>query len=74
MENNWTELTLTSDSIEAMYYNKEESCVMVRSKGGITWRYNNVDPNFIQSYEGELTTRAILEALRHNNIVGVRVI
>jgi hypothetical protein len=74
MTEDWTRLTLKSDNIEAMYYSKEESCVLVHFKGGSIWKYKDVDPNFIKSYTGELTTIAVLEALRHNNIVGVKVV
>jgi len=73
MTEDWTRLILTSDSVESLYYSFEELSIIVHYKGGSIWKYKNVEPDFIKSYDGELTTRAVLEALRHNNIVGVRV-
>jgi len=73
MAEDWTNLVLKSDSIDSLCYNFEELSIIVHYKGGSIWKYINVKPDFIKSYEGELTTRAVLEALRHNNIVGIRV-
>ena len=73
MAEDWTNVVLRRDNIDALYYSFTEESVIVNFKGGSVWKYVAVPQNLIQSYEGELTTKAVLEALRHNNIVGIRV-
>ena len=73
MVEDWTRLVLKSDNIDSLYYSFEELSILVHYKGGSIWKYIGVKPDFIKAYEGELTAQAVLEALRHNNIVGIRI-
>ena len=67
-----TEIIIKDENIDALLYDEELKSVVVTFKGGSKWKYSPITPEEFAEFIIR-TPREILEKIRHNNLVGIRV-
>jgi hypothetical protein len=60
-------------NVESLFYNDSEHSVTILYKGGSKWKYTPIVIEDFIACINKITVRSILEEVKHNNIVGVRV-
>ena len=65
-------IVVKDENIDSLLYDESIKSVVVTFKGGSKWKYSGVTPEEFAEFIIR-TPREILEKIRHNNLVGVRV-
>lgn len=74
MENKSTIPVNFSDSkVRSFMYNDQTKIMTVLYGGGSKIEYRNVESSIVDEILNHVSARSVLESVRHNNIVGVRI-
>ena len=68
-----TQTFINDGNIDSLDYSESSESLVISYKGGSRIRYSNISKSLFDEITVSHTCIAVLNTLRHNNIVGVRI-
>lgn len=65
-------INFSDSNIKSLFYNEKTKDMTVLFGGGSKWKYKNVEPEVVNTVLTAVGGFSILESIRHQNLVGVR--
>lgn len=66
------QVLIHDSNVKSVAYNESNADMVVIFGGGSKWKYRSVKPELFENIQSHKSGLSVLEEIRHNNLVGIR--